>query len=128
MFMRINDTAEDVIREARVGNPAALATIFNAHKRTVFWLCLRVSQSAAEAENLTERIFLQAFRNLDSLPKDTGLSTWLFHVAAGEALGYLRGYTCRFKSHREIPHEVPTLMSSGERFKLPPVITGLSRF
>lgn len=80
----------DVVRRAQEGDSDAFAELFNAHKSRVFSLCLRMTNNAAEAEDLTQDAFMQVFRKLSSFRGDSALSTWLHRIAVNTVLMHFR--------------------------------------
>ncbi len=80
----------DLVRRAQDGDPDAFATLFNAHKTKIYSLCLRMTSNTAEAEDLTQDAFLQAFRKLATFRGDSALSTWLYRVAVNTVLMHMR--------------------------------------
>jgi RNA polymerase sigma-70 factor, ECF subfamily len=80
----------ELVRRAREGDPDAFASLFNAHRTKIYSLCLRMTCNTAEAEDLTQDAFLQAFRKLGTFRGDSALSTWLYRVAVNTVLMHLR--------------------------------------
>ena len=80
----------ELVRRAREGDPDAFASLFNAHKTKIYSLCLRMTSNTAEAEDLAQDAFLQAFRKLGTFRGDSALSTWLYRVAVNTVLMHLR--------------------------------------
>jgi RNA polymerase sigma-70 factor, ECF subfamily len=80
----------ELVQRAREGDPDAFASLFNAHKTKIYSLCLRMTSNTAEAEDLTQDAFLQAFRKLGTFRGDSALSTWLYRVAVNTVLMHLR--------------------------------------
>src|SRR3990172_8967625 len=75
-----------VIEEAKKGNAEAFETLYHAHKRRIYSLCLRMSGNTAEAEDLTQEAFLQLFRKISSFRGDAAFSTWLHRLAVNLVL------------------------------------------
>lgn len=88
-----NDTALDVIARAKDGDQQALAELFNTHKKRIYTLCLQMVGDVAEAEDLTQDAFIQAFRKLETFRGDSAFSTWLHRVAVNTVLMKLRRRT-----------------------------------
>jgi RNA polymerase sigma-70 factor, ECF subfamily len=80
----------ELVRRAQEGDPDAFAFLFNAHKTKIYSLCLRMTANTAEAEDLTQDAFLQAFRKLATFRGDSALSTWLYRVAVNTVLMHIR--------------------------------------
>ncbi|MGH9642418.1 MAG: RNA polymerase sigma factor [Terriglobales bacterium] len=88
----------ELVQRARAGDPDAFASLFNAHKSKIYSLCLRMTSNTAEAEDLTQDAFLQAFRKLGTFRGDSALSTWLYRVAVNTVLMHLRKKGLRMMS------------------------------
>ena len=82
--------APDVIRPAQQGDSDAFSSLFDAHKSRIYSLCLRMTNNAAEAEDLVQDAFLQVFRKLSSFRGDSALSTWLYRIAVNTVLMHFR--------------------------------------
>lgn len=85
-----NRVGSDLIQRAQQGDADAFAAIFNAHKMRVYSLCLRMTNNAAEAEDLAQDAFLQVFRKLASFRGDSALSTWLYRITVNTVLMHFR--------------------------------------
>ena len=83
--------AEDkAISGAQKGDPRCFESLYNRHRRHVYSLCLRMSRNTAEAEDLTQEVFLQLFRKVSTFRGDSAFSTWLHRVAVNVVLMHLR--------------------------------------
>jgi len=80
----------ELVRKAQQGDADAFAALFCAHKCKIYSLCLRMTGNVAEAEDLTQDAFLQAFRKLSAFRGDSALSTWLYRVAVNTTLMHFR--------------------------------------
>ena len=60
------------------------------HKPRVYSLCLRMTANAADAEDLTQEVFLQLHRKIASFRGESAFSTWLHRVAVNVVLMHLR--------------------------------------
>jgi RNA polymerase sigma-70 factor (ECF subfamily) len=80
----------DVIRRAQEGDSDAFAALFHAHKTRVYSVCLRMTNNAAEAEDLTQDAFLQVFRKIAAFRGDSAFSTWLYRIAVNTVLMHFR--------------------------------------
>jgi RNA polymerase sigma-70 factor (ECF subfamily) len=79
-----------LIARAQQGNEEAFAALFEAHKRRVYSLCLRMTENTAEAEDLTQEAFLQLFRKISTFRGESAFSTWLHRLAVNVVLMRLR--------------------------------------
>ncbi len=79
-----------LITRAQRGEEEAFAALFEAHKRRVYSLCLRMTGNTAEAEDLTQEAFLQLFRKISTFRGESAFSTWLHRLAVNVVLMHLR--------------------------------------
>jgi RNA polymerase sigma-70 factor (ECF subfamily) len=59
----------------------AFNELVTAHERRVLSLTTRLLGNAAEAEEITQEVFIQVFKAIDSFRGDSKLSTWIFRIA-----------------------------------------------
>ena len=84
------DTDLDLVRRAQQGDSDAFASLFYAHKARIYSVCLRMTNNPAEAEDLCQDAFLQAFRKVTNFRGDSAFSTWLHRIAVNTVLMHFR--------------------------------------
>ena len=80
----------ETLARAQAGDHYAFAQIYSLHKRRIYSLCLRMVGSIAEAEDLTQEVFLQLHRKISTFRGDSAFSTWLHRMAINVVLMHLR--------------------------------------
>src|SRR6202049_2818762 len=80
----------DLVKRAQEGDSEAFAALFHAHKARIYSVCLRMTNNAAEAEDLTQDAFLQVFRKIASFRGDSAFSTWLHRISVNTVLMHFR--------------------------------------
>ena len=80
----------DLCRLAAGGNLAAFEIIYQRYHRRTFSLCLRMTSSQTEAEDLTQEVFIQLFRKIGSFRGDSAFSTWLHRMTVNQVLMHFR--------------------------------------
>ena len=80
----------DLVARAQRGEECAFTSLFEAHKRTVYSLCLRMTRSPADAEDLTQEAFLNVFRKIKTFRGESAFSTWLHRLVVNAVLAHLR--------------------------------------
>ncbi len=68
-------------------------------ERRVFTLALRMLGRQADAEEVTQDVFVQVFRNVEAFRGDAKLSTWIFRVAVNLCKNRMK-YDSRRQSRR----------------------------
>lgn len=80
------------LAQARQGDGEAFGRLVARHQRMVFALALRMTGSPAEADDVTQQAFLNAFRSLASFRGEAAFKTWLYEIARNECrMHYRRG-------------------------------------
>jgi RNA polymerase sigma-70 factor, ECF subfamily len=102
----------DVIRRAQQGDSDAFAALFHAHKSRIYSVCLRMTNNAAEAEDLTQDAFLQVFRKIATFRGDSAFSTWLHRIAVNTVLMHFRK-----KSLCQVSLDEPYSSSDGAKIR-----------
>lgn len=77
-------------QKAAAGSIAAFEVIYNRYHRRTYSLCLRMTSSQTEAEDLTQEVFIQLFRKVGSFRGDSAFSTWLHRLTVNQVLMHFR--------------------------------------
>jgi len=102
----------DLIKRAKQGDSDAFSALFNAHKARIYSVCLRMTNNAAEAEDLTQDAFLQVFRKIATFRGDSAFSTWLHRIAVNTVLMHFRK-----KSLSQVSLDEPHSNSDGAKIR-----------
>ena len=81
---------EETVRLAAAGDVRAFEDIYKACHRRVYSLCLRMTRNASEAEDLTQDVFVQLFRKLETFRGESAFSTWLHRMTVNAVLMHFR--------------------------------------
>src|ERR1700682_3730365 len=85
-----DDSEGTLVQRAQRGDEQAFARLYQLHNKRVYSVCLRMTKDVAEAEDLAQEAFIQAFRNLSSFRGNSAFSTWLYRIAVNTVLMKLR--------------------------------------
>jgi RNA polymerase sigma-70 factor, ECF subfamily len=102
----------EVVKRAQRGDSDAFAALFHAHKARIYSVCLRMTNNAAEAEDLTQDAFLQVFRKIATFRGDSAFSTWLHRIAVNTVLMHFRK-----KSLSQVSLDEPYSNSDGAKIR-----------
>lgn len=84
-------TGEKVlIARAKKGEIAAFESLMTAYENRIYSLALRSTGSEQDAADITQEVFLRAWKNLDSFRGDSSLSTWLYRVTSNLCVDFAR--------------------------------------
>lgn len=79
-----------LVQRAKKGEMAAFETLVTAYERRVFTLALRSTGSEQDAADITQEVFLRAYRSLDTFRGDSGFSTWLYRITSNLCVDHAR--------------------------------------
>ena len=85
--VRIGDLDERALVEASLANePGAFDLIVERHRRTVYHLCYRFVGNHEDASDLSQDVFLRAYRGLRTFRGQSALATWLYRIGVNVCL------------------------------------------
>jgi RNA polymerase sigma-70 factor (ECF subfamily) len=70
-----------LLNRARRGDTKAYGQLVRVHQDRIYGLVFRMVRDPALAEELTQDVFLKAFRSLSSFRGDARFTTWLYRIA-----------------------------------------------
>ena len=68
------------------GQSAAFDVIVERHRRSVYLLCYRFVSSHEDASDLSQDVFLRAYRGLRGFRGQSSLATWLYRIGVNVCL------------------------------------------
>ena len=83
---------DDVVKDEKMirGELLPFEELFKLHIGKVFAVCLRMTGNTAEAEDLSQEVFIQVFRKLGTFRRESAFSTWLHRLTVNHVLMYFR--------------------------------------
>ncbi len=87
----IDTTTHDIsVKALQAGDRAEFARLVDAYSGPIYRLGLRMLGREQDAEDVLQNTFLQALTHIATFEGRSSLSTWLYRIAANEALMLLR--------------------------------------
>ncbi|MBX7098632.1 MAG: RNA polymerase sigma factor [Myxococcaceae bacterium] len=99
------------LERARAGDLSAYEGLVAEHRDAVYGLALRFTRSEADAAEVTQEVFLRAWRALAELPTEERFGAWVRRVAANQSLSRLRHR--KVASQVEVPPQGPEFTERG---------------
>lgn len=112
----------DLTQKAAKGNISAFEIIYERHHRRVYSLCMRMTNSQTEAEDLTQEVFIQLFRKVGSFRGDSAFSTWLHRMTVNQVLMYFRRRSVKSEKTSETGEMPEQTVSGTENPRKMPVV------
>jgi RNA polymerase sigma-70 factor (ECF subfamily) len=80
----------ELIARAKRGDVDAFCLLVSGHRRSMYSLALRLCGNHHDAEDLSQEVFLNAYRALDRFRGDSSLHTWLRRIMVNSFVNQTR--------------------------------------
>jgi RNA polymerase sigma-70 factor (ECF subfamily) len=81
-----NQTDAELVTACLAGRREAFDIIFERHQRHVYQLCYRFTGNHEDANDLSQDVFVRAYRGLKSFRGQASFGTWLYRIAVNVCL------------------------------------------
>ena len=75
---------------AQQGDAAAFEALVTAHEKMVYNLVYRMVGNTEDAQDISQEVFLKAYRYLARFNRQASFSTWIYQIAVNTAIDELR--------------------------------------
>ncbi len=79
---------QEWICRSRNGDPEAFAELVGRYQRMIDALAYRMTGSQHDAADVTQEVFVQAYRRLDGFQERSKFSSWLYRIAVNTCLNW----------------------------------------
>jgi RNA polymerase sigma-70 factor (ECF subfamily) len=86
------------------GEPGAFDVVVHRHQRAVYQLCYRFVSNHEDASDLTQDVFIRAYRGLKKFRGQSSLGTWLYRIGVNVCLNRLSVKTPAMEPIEERQH------------------------
>lgn len=104
--MDTRDEAE-LIRLAVNGDGRAFEVLVTSYERVVYTAALRMVGNSEDARDITQNVFLKAFRGLPSFDPSHRFFSWIYRITLNESLNFLRQRRPRQDLDETLPSRDP---------------------
>ncbi|PZX19143.1 RNA polymerase sigma-70 factor (ECF subfamily) [Breznakibacter xylanolyticus] len=119
------DIHRDLIEKAREGHPSAQKQLYQLYSRAMFNICCRMMNHTADAEDMLQEAFCDAFRRLDSFRFESSFGAWIKRITINRCINELkrRRVTLEYADQHggidppDEPDEAPDASLTAERIK-----------
>lgn len=115
-------TELELIEGLRKGDENAFRFLVTTYQDRIFNTAIGIVQSAEDAEDVAQEVFIQVYKSIDSFKGESKLSTWMYRIATTRSLDLLRsrkskkrfGFMQRlFGDNNEPIYEIPDFNHPG---------------
>jgi RNA polymerase sigma-70 factor (ECF subfamily) len=101
-----NRMAEDndifYIERVLKGDKGAYSYLVNRYSGMVYSMALRLLKNDVEAEDLSQEVFVSAFRSLAGFKRSAKFSTWIYRITYNKAISQLRKKCSTLSTDNEV--------------------------
>ncbi len=81
---------DSLVTRARDGNRIAFDQLIKTFQADIYRMVYYRTRSAIDAEDLTQEIFIKAYKNLSGLKDESRFRAWLFRIGVNQVYDYFR--------------------------------------
>jgi RNA polymerase sigma-70 factor, ECF subfamily len=101
---RRHEDDRDTVAACQAGEREAFDRLVEKYQRDVYRLCYRYVNNHQDANDMTQEVFLKAYRALERFRGDSSFSTWLYRIAVNTCLNFRAS---RKPEAGELPEALP---------------------
>jgi len=84
--IKMRDIDPDILKRAAGGDIEAFEDIYRSFSGFVYNVALGITRDRADAEEVTQDVFIKAYRGLKGFRFGSSFKTWVYRIAVNEAL------------------------------------------
>ncbi len=109
-----HELAAVLVRRAQAGDTSAFGELFRRYQPRIFALVLHLTGNESDAEDITQEVFLRAFRSIHKFAGRSQFFTWVYRIAVNRAYNVKRATTRRGEVHMDDPRLVMALAADAD--------------
>ncbi|NCU32241.1 MAG: RNA polymerase sigma factor [Candidatus Moranbacteria bacterium] len=90
MELQITDRDKELIGQCKQGERNAQIKVYEMHAATVFNTCFRIVSNEADAEDIMQESFIEAFDKIHTFRGEGSFVAWLKRIAVNKSINLLR--------------------------------------
>lgn len=111
--MAQENTEIHLIESAKKGDIEAFENLIQKNETMIYNITYRMMNHTEDAKDISQEVFLKAFRNIKKFNEKSNFSTWLYRIAINTCIDELRKQ--KNKSHISIEEKIHYLDSTLEK-------------
>jgi len=100
-----NSTDEELVEKAKSGDNAAFGMLVLWYQRDIYELAFHYLRNSADAEDLSQETFIEAYSKLHNLQDPAKFPRWLRSIAKHLSISWLRRRRQKIVSYEEVMYE-----------------------
>lgn len=79
-----------LISRAKHGDIAAFETLIQQHEKIVYNVALRMMNHREDAKDISQEVFIKAYRNITGFDERSAFSTWIYRITVNTCIDEIR--------------------------------------
>lgn len=76
----------ELVERVKKGDKFAFKELVEQNKNNVYYLAIDMTSNREDAEDISQEVFIKAYKSLDSFRGDSKFSTWLYRITVNSCL------------------------------------------
>ncbi len=86
----MNDISADILEKAGQGDLTAFEVVYKGSSSFVYNVAFRITRNSADAEEVTQDVFMKIYHNLKDFGFRSEFKTWVYRIAVNTAINHYR--------------------------------------
>lgn len=91
----------ELIEKIKNGDRSAFRELVEANKKNVYYLAFDLCGNREDAEDISQEVFVKAFRSIDSFRGESKISTWLYTITVNSCFSMKRKLGYKVKNRTD---------------------------
>ncbi len=88
--MDYNNTHRELIEECKRGHRKAQFELYRLYSKAMYNICLRMLRNEADAEDVLQASFVDAFTKLDTFRYQSSIGAWIKRIVVNNCINFLK--------------------------------------
>jgi RNA polymerase sigma-70 factor (ECF subfamily) len=97
----VRDSENELIERAQTGDPEAFSLLARSYERRIYSLALHYTRDASDAEDLSQEVWLKAYKAIHTYRGEASFYTWLRQIMINSFINYRRTTRLRLWGRRQ---------------------------
>jgi RNA polymerase sigma-70 factor, ECF subfamily len=109
----MNDIARDILEKASQGDLEAFEQMYKSASGFVYNVALRIIRNSADAEEVTQDVFMKVYHSLKNFQFRSSFKTWVYRITVNTAINRYRKFAREEKDKMDYDGMIETLPGAG---------------
>ena len=117
-----------LVKRAKQGDMHAFEELIIQHEKIVYNVALRMMNHSEDAKDISQEVFLKAYRNIGNFDERSQFSTWIYRITANTCIDEMRKRKGRqsFSLEEELESEEGSMLREEQKSEILQALESLS--